>query len=437
VAPASGQQESPGAADPQVAELLSSRLAAVGERPDDAAAHGDLGLVYEANTLPAEAKSAYQEAVRLDPDEPLWRFHLALVCHELGELQTAMDIYRALDGEGVALPALQQRLGEAQLEAGDLPGAQAAFERLTKMLPRAPQGWVGLGDTHLRQGRTEDAIAALEKGLEIAPGYRAARYLLGTAYLRQGQTEQARRQLTQGTGAIWNRLPDPLSEQVDEYRVSLEHQVQTGLGLLNAGNPEQAVKALERALETHPDNQSLLNNLAAAYLQLRRLDEAHALLERSKELNDLKFSSHLNLSFWALRSGLADEAIEHADAAIERAPERGAPRLARAQALATKGDYDAALDSVAESLARDARNPMAYLFAGDLSVRLDRLEEAAGYYGGAAEVSPTLFPAWVGVVETNRRIGNRAEALRALDEARKLAPRHELVLKLEKDLGLI
>ena len=80
--------------EPAVAELVRSKVDRVLASPGDAAAHGSLGLAYEANGLWEEAEACFANAAALDPNEVLWSYHQALALQEMGRTDDALALLR-------------------------------------------------------------------------------------------------------------------------------------------------------------------------------------------------------------------------------------------------------------------------------------------------------------------------------------------------------
>jgi tetratricopeptide (TPR) repeat protein len=86
------------------------------------------------------------------------------------------------------------------------------------------------------------------------------------------------------------------------------------------GDHAGAARILEAALQTDPDNTTILNNLAGAYVQTGRIQEAHQLLLQALRVDGRKYTTYLNLASWNLQFGRKAEALKYAEGAIERAP---------------------------------------------------------------------------------------------------------------------
>lgn len=426
--------------DPLIIGLIERHVATARRRPADADAHGELALVYEANNLWPEAAASLENATRLAPDEKNWHFHLALARWETGDFERALELLEALTRRHPNFAPGWQRLGDAFLESGRLAEARHAFERLIALEGAKPHGHVGLGDVLLRQGEVPDAALALERAVQLAPDYRAAHYLLGTAYRRLRRLEEAGRELELGAGGVLVPLPDPLSTRVRDYAMGLTARLNRANELLSANRPERAADLLEQVRRAHPENVTVLNNLAIAYLRLGRLDDAKTRLDEALKQSDAKFSTYLNLTSWALRSRQVEQALTYADAAVARAPEMPQTHYSRAQVLANLNRFDDALTSLARNLKIDGGNPSAETFSGDLCLQLRRHAKAVVHFENATRLEPNFLPAWIGLTRAHAGLGETdashlALARRALEKARDIAPNHPNVRRLADELS--
>ncbi len=433
-APAVVQPANPAALDPPVASLIRNKVMLAQARPRAASAHGELGLAYEANLLWDEAVASYRTAVRLAPDDPGWRLHLALATRQAGDFDAALRLLRALAADVPFSAAVQQRLGMALAEQGALDEAAAAFRQVITLAPELPHGYVGLGDVLLQQDDATQARVLLERAVALAPDYRMAHYLLGQAYQRLGYPDVAEQALARGVNATPWFLPDPLTERVQGYAVNLTARLDEAGAYLNADRPEEAARVLEQVRDAHPDNVAVRNNLAIAYLRQGRLDEAHHLLRSTLALDTTRFSTYLNLVAWAERAQQFEQALTYADGAVAQAPSLAQPHFARGQVLARLGRLEEALTSLQKAIEYDAAKPEPYTLSGDLLLRMKRYDEAFQAYQQAVERGPNLFPAQIGLARAAATLGRRAEAEAALAAARRLAPDHPLVAQTARQL---
>lgn len=420
--------------DPAVADAIRQQVQTLSDAPDRIEALQTLCLVYEANLLWELAHRCIGVVVERVPDDLLWNFHRAIAARELGRTAESTRQFAELAEDRPGFAPLQQRLGEALLQEGDLPGARAAFQRVIETQPGAPEGLAGLGNVLLREQQYTAAIEVLERAVQRDPSYRVAHYLLGMAYRGAGRSDQAARELALGLDAQTRYLPDPLSEASVRFQVSSTARTERAMALLGAGRPAGAARLLEQALAWEPDNVTLLNNLAIAYLRQNRLDEAYRALQHALQVNDGKFSTYLNLSAWALRNRQPKRALAYADAAVARAGDLYQTHLNRARVLVVLGRDEEALESLEEAARLNSRSPEPFAMLADHLVRLGRADEAVPLYEDALSVAPDFFPACLGLARIYMGRGQWDDAARAIAEAEALAPGHPAVAALARQL---
>ncbi|MGB5342839.1 MAG: tetratricopeptide repeat protein, partial [Thermoanaerobaculia bacterium] len=307
--------------EPAVAELIRSAALEVEAEPDQAEAHGRLGMVYEANNLWPEAESCYENAATLAPRDDRWRFRLAVASRQTGNLDRSLELLQQVVTERPELAPAHQRLALALLERGELAGARFHFQRLIELEPTAPQGYTGLANVHLLEGDAAGAVSLLESALRLQPKDRQAHYLMGLSMRALGRQDEASRELAMGLGATPSYLPDALDFEIERLGVNLTARLDRAGTFLGLGRVEEATKELEITLAEHPENLQVMNNLAIAYLRLDRAVDAVTLLQRALTIDDQGFATYLNLSACYMRMGRPEEALAAPDAAVSRASE--------------------------------------------------------------------------------------------------------------------
>ena len=206
-----------GSLDPAVSTLLAELTASVNTDRTDAARWGRLGMGLEANGLLVQAAENYAIAVRLDQQEPRWRYRHAVLLARRGEIDTALSNLDQVIALAPGYVPARWRQGLWRLDRGDTDEAQAAFQVAVQTAPADPAGPSGLALVHLSKRQDAQAASVLETLLAATPGDRYALQLLGTAYRRLGREEDARVALTVGSAGqpAW---ADPWSDDVGHYR---------------------------------------------------------------------------------------------------------------------------------------------------------------------------------------------------------------------------
>ena len=104
--------------------------------------------------------------------------------------------------KGTANPALKVDLkaedwqrwndyGIGLLLQGDLKAARAAFQRVTEIDPRNPDGWVNIGRAAVQEGDVDTARTVLEKALTLDPNLARANYFFARVLRAEGKYDEA------------------------------------------------------------------------------------------------------------------------------------------------------------------------------------------------------------------------------------------------------
>lgn len=147
------------------------------------------------------------------------------------------------------------RRGAEAMQAGNVPGAEAAFHKVTELDPGLAPGWLDMGLAQLREGKVPQAIAAIQKSLQLDPSSPGAHLFLGIAEYQASHNEDAVRDLKL---AIHD---NPKDEQAYMW---------LGIVELNMGHPELAVGPLDKANELNPKDENVLDYQVQAHLAVAK-----------------------------------------------------------------------------------------------------------------------------------------------------------------------
>jgi tetratricopeptide (TPR) repeat protein len=318
-------------------------------RPEFPEAEHQRGAALLALNRPADAERAYRRAMELREDWSLPPAALGLLLARAGgrekDAEALLRRSLALDAKGltalVALAELRSRAGDAR-EAAELlkratavrdddvnlwlsraeaeqaaKDSAAAAQSLSRALTLAPDNHAARlrrAELHLaagEQARATEDLAALEA---VAQSDAQLALALAHAYGRAGRTDDARRVYESLPAAVkeseeGRRLLaalDARCEDTPEGRASLEQfigrepanaKALACLGaLLRTSAPERSLDLFKRALAAEPRNADYATGYAAALLQLRRFDEAAAVLQRVVQAAPDNYAAHANLA---------------------------------------------------------------------------------------------------------------------------------------------
>lgn len=347
--------------------------------PEHAKAHFNLGIALSAQKRHAEAAGAFGSVLELDPGFTDARTGLVAALGaaakariDKGDSRAAIRHYRNL----LALepsPRTFADLAAALLLDGELQSAQSALEEALRLQPDLAFAHFLLGrcfelggdsaaalieyrkgarldplnvEFVLRYGATlsqtqpREGIAVLIQALESAPAGPAvdrddpraqAHFALGGAWARLGDRQQAETHFVQARA---RRAQVHLRE---EALVRLNQ----GIALLNSGDAQEAVAALERSVAIEPNLPEALHMLGVAQSALRDWTAANrsyqaALRARPKDAYIL--SSYATALYDQGRTRMA---LRHLEVALEIDPERPDARCLLAKSHHRLGQADA------------------------------------------------------------------------------------------------
>ena len=404
--------------DPATGRSVREAHARVVRAPRDAAAWGELGMVYEANDLLVPAGPCYAQASRLAPSDVRWPYRGARVMAKTGRVPDAIaEMERAAAIDPRVAPARWQ-LGLLRLDAGDLAGAEADFLRATEAEPRDPSGWIGLARVHLQREQAPAAIDALQRALALRDDP-YAHFLLGRAYQLAGRTEEARAELALGRAAppSW---PDPFANELQLRRVGFNVTLDQARALIFSNQAASAVHLLEKLRREQPGDVSVINNLADAYSGAGRPQDARALLESALAEHPENCLVRVNLAVLRYREGNVAAALEELERTLAIDPEFAMALDLKGTYLFAQKRYPEALDAFQAELALDERKVEVRLWIGEILLALRRPAEAVEVFEEATRREPGRPEAWRGLGRALKATGDSGRAAEALDRASRL-----------------
>jgi tetratricopeptide (TPR) repeat protein len=257
------------AAQPAAAEAVL--LDAQARQPASAAVPLSLAALYRQQGQPDKARRALQQAAALAPLTAAPWIGLAQLETTPAAVRGDLAAALAADPGDSAAPIA---LGQYYLAQGDLPAAEAAFERSQALSPTNPGAYVNLAQVADRAGQPAAVRAQLAAAVAAAPASGWARVSLGNAYRSQGDITQAQ-------------------------------------------------AAYRAAIAVEPTYLGAYTALAAVFADQGRFTEAQAMLQTAAALDASDPAPVMAQARTADLAGQADAALRFARAATERAPASG------------------------------------------------------------------------------------------------------------------
>jgi Flp pilus assembly protein TadD len=276
----------------------------------------------------SKAINALEQAIKRDPE--LAQAHL-LLGEALGrserwsEAVSQFEVYKTLENQNAAAYFL---LGQAQVQAGDVEQAAAAFAKGASLDPSFVNNHqdeiagtvddiLQAGKQALDDGDLETATDLLTLVAPLAPGEGQVYYLLGQAHLQAGDTVQA---LTSIAKAVTSS-PELLTEYADEISALAQTGLEMGQAAFDANDLETAVQIMSAAATLLPDDAEAYFLLGNIYNQANQFPQAIEQYQKVLELDPDSSSAHTNIGVVYYKIGELETAIQEFDTALQIEPD--------------------------------------------------------------------------------------------------------------------
>jgi tetratricopeptide (TPR) repeat protein len=419
---------------PELMMVIDEHVAAVRAQPGDGNLHGALGLLYEANDMWPEARTALETARSLAPQEPLWHLHAALAQAGVGEVDLALASLQEGTRQHPGAAPLFMRLGDFHMQRGETAPAREAYRTAANLAPEAPEPLLGLGEVALTETDPLTALPPLQRAVQVDPDYRAARYLLGVTLQQLGRDAEAEVELAAGQGARKRPMPDAASRELSLMSFGRAMARRDSQQLLAESRAAEALELLQPLVDRFPGDARLRVNFALALLRLERAEEALAELAEAESIDPGLAMVPYNRAVACLRLGRAAEAVTHAERAIALQAQLTPAHLVRAKALLELGRLEEAGAAAEEALTMDARLAPAHEILGTVAEQRNRPEEAHAAFLRAADLAENDGRPWPGIFRYALRSRDLALAQRALAAVQRLDPNFAELPEMQRQL---
>ena len=410
-------------ADRRPTEALQDAEAAAKMDPKSAAAHFVLGNVRAALGQTAEARASYAEVLKLNPRAADAQIALSALDLVTGSTDTAVQLARdAMTNQPTLLaPRIllvkglltRRELDRAASELGvlttNLPknaevralngtllvlkkdpvGARREYEQALTLEPSNVDALTGLTSLDAQAGqlaRARERVAAqlslhkdnsgllllaaqldlassdfaageakLQQVIQLAPSTLQAYNYLGGLYLKEKKLDEARRQFE----SLATRLSNPIPAHT-----------MVGLILQMQNNPDEALKAYDRALKVDPSTPVAANNAAYIYAERgENLDQALALAKAAADRLPSEAAVSDTVGWVYYKKEQPELALPYFEKCVQSAPGNPLFQYHLGLSYARSGDTPKARQALQESLrlnpsfegAADARQVLASL----------------------------------------------------------------------------
>lgn len=413
-----------------LADARAAFEAALRLDPKAAKAYLGLACVYDERGRLDEALRCLREAEGLDASDPAVAFAIAF-CHErLGEDAEAARGYESANRLCPTLRNALERRGALAVRAADWPAAAAHYRALHELDPQNMDVLLGLAAIELQRDEHESAVELFQRAVLVEPQADERMFERGDEL----ETESTL------AGAIAHG-----EQLVSRYPGLPEFHLQLGDLYVKSGDDTAAVREYRAALAVQPDLLEANIKLGTQHLRMRRYFDAAESFNRAAELNDRLLAAFVGLGVAQRAAGREDDAWGSFDLAVSLAPNSTllfaettrlhskAWRLNRETAgdggsltALECADSDDDLLGVLEHYEETAREHSA---CAELPYRLGLLRRQMGEFDEAIEalraatrINPVYCKPLIKLGVSLREAGRNDEALACFDRAMRLNP---------------
>lgn len=389
-----------GITDAERMARISYFRAALAVRPGSVAAWNDLAAALVDVGLWAEGRGAAEQAIALDPTDPLPHVNASQACLELDDADAAERHAREAVALGPKVANAHNALGIVLMNGRRDPVAAAAALRTAVALdPRVPQPHYNLGQALSAAGLQQEALAAYRAAAEAAPESPDYWLVLAFETFESGDESAAFPAFCRGIALAKSGDHAASGRAEDLWRDTVERIETARLAVVIASAaiaqhaPREALAAVARGLELEPDDallhysrgEALLalgefaaaaaacrtslelapafapawNNLGLACLAQDDVEEAVAALTEAVRLEPGYAKALVNLGNCRLRQGAGAEAIAAYEEATRQAPDYATAWANLSAARRQAGDLDGAAAAAARADALLGGSPQA------------------------------------------------------------------------------
>ena len=337
-----------------------SFLAAAQKPPAEARANYNRGVELQKKVDLAGARSAYEAALKLEPDRVETLANLGAVLLQTGSDAEAAQRFARVLKLRPELDAIRVLYGLALFRSGRVEEAAAEALRVLSKQPRQAQALHLLGLCRLRQERFEEGVAALEQALQAAPGNLDAAATLATTYAGLGHVEKSEVLLAGPLGS---------SERAEAY-------LARGVVEKARGNWVPASKALEEAVRRNPKLPTAHTELGHAYLLMGEDARAEREFKIEQEALPGDFHAAVYLGWLYLRDRRWEEALTQLATAARHKPRHPGLLYLMGQAEHSLGRLEQARQNLERSVEAKPDFLPAHVLLARVYAKLRRMDDA-------------------------------------------------------------
>lgn len=297
--------------------------------------------------LDKEGYQPYEEVLKPKAQDTL------RIAYQLGKLAPAGpsdEQIKEMEGKNQAIAAFNE--GVNLLRSNDLNGAATKFEAATQADANLAPAYGALAEIYVELGKNAEALAAADRYLELEPGNLRGlkvRFDANKALGDKAKTDQALEALI----------------AADRSRETAVRIYNLGAESSRAGNRDDAVAYLKRAIEVDPTLDQAYTALGQVYMVKKSYKDAVAALEPLLARDPQNLEA-LTIRFEALKAAGDKEGAKAAEAAMKTAQASQSPEALFKQGVAqyNSNNLPSAIETLERAVAADPKHAKSHYMLG-------------------------------------------------------------------------
>ncbi len=389
---------------------MMARLTAAGVPSSDASVAPDADAMAKLHALGYVGGSeAPVSSTPLDPKDMVlrWQELLGDILQHVqnGEFDAAIPRMREALQMTPNDAEVWSMLSEAQTRRGLYDDAIESLMRKMELQPNAnPDDWIKLARLQLSRGGEKDAAAAevsLQQAERLDPASGGVAMVRAEVALRDGRHQEALELAKR-------------ARELDASRQTSDSWLLTGRVHQALGQSAEAQQAFQRAYESNPSDGGAALELARIAFDSREFREAAKLARDISPRRGEWAESRLLLARALLALEQGDRAINVMEKLVKASPQSGWARVNLGNIYYILERYEEAAEAYRGAAEVDEANAIARFGLGNALRRLGQEEQAVEHYHAALEIDPQMHQAAVGLARIDARAGRTEEAVRRL-----------------------
>lgn len=310
-------------------------------------------------------------AIRLDPSPYLYWYTRAISHHDLGHYEQAVrDFEEALKRREDSKASTYYELGNVHMKLGRFSEAERCYRQASHDPNRAiPHYYYRQAQALEKLDRTDEALATLRTGIRMLDQWKKLSDQGASAMKTRTNYSHA------AVASFMQGAKDEFGFRLYESRL-----------LDQNGQPDEALAAIDYALQAHPNAPELLLKQAILHRTLGNVEEAESLLKKLGEVNPYWLPSAMELSSTFRMQGKLEEAIETLKKAREQAPDNCVVQYWLADAYREADRHEEARALNRELTEQEPDDPLNWKQRAELAIDADLYGEADEAYTKALEL---------------------------------------------------